>query len=60
MDKVLKIVSLRSKNSDFDFWQSKSYQDRLAAIELLREQYIKLQKNVQPRLQRVCRVIKQS
>lgn len=57
MDKVLKIVSIHEKQSDFAYWSTKSYQDRLDAIELLREQYIKFRKDVQPRLQRVCRII---
>ncbi len=57
MDKVLKITSLKDKNSDFSYWISKSFIERLNAIELLREQYIKFRTDVQPRLQRVCRVI---
>lgn len=59
MEKVLNIVSLKDKQSDFAYWSTKSFQERLEAIELLREQYIKYRKDVQPRLQRVCRITNQ-
>ena len=60
MEKVVKIMHLKDKQSDYVFWQIRSYKDRLETIELLRSQYIKFDKNVQPRLQRVCRVINQA
>ena len=59
MDKVLKITSLKDPQSDFLFWAAKTEQERLFAIEFLRQQYINFKKDVQPRLQRVCRVINQ-
>jgi hypothetical protein len=61
MEKVVKKIGLKDQQSDFAFWQSKSPEERLAAVELLRDQYIKfIQKDVKPGLQRVCRVIKQT
>ena len=57
MEKVVKIVGLREQDSDLAYWMSKSPQERLAAIEILRQQYVRL-KGIQPRLQRVCRIIK--
>ena len=60
MEKVVKIVNLKDKQSDFSFWQTKGFAERLEAIEMLRSQYIKFKKDVQPRLQRVCRVINQA
>ena len=57
MQKVLKIISLKDKQSDLAFWLTKSPQERLDAIELLRQQYINFNKNVQSRLQRVCSII---
>jgi len=57
MEKVVKIVSLRETNSDLAFWLSKSPQERLLAIEILRKQYARLN-GIQPRLQRVCRIVK--
>jgi hypothetical protein len=60
MEKVVKIVHLKDKQSDYSYWQTKSFAKRLEAIEILRSQYIKFIKDVQPRLQRVCRVINQA
>lgn len=59
MDKVLKIVQLKDKQTDFSFWSTKTDLERLSAIEILRQQYINYQKDVQPRLQRVYRIINQ-
>jgi hypothetical protein len=56
MEKVLKIVRLKDKQSDFAFWQTQTEIQRLAALELLRQQYINFKTDVQPRLQRVCRI----
>jgi hypothetical protein len=60
MEKVLRITTLKAKESDFLFWQSKTEKERLEAVELLRQQYIKFTKDAQPRLQRVCRIITQT
>ena len=57
MEKVLKIVSLKDKSNDFEYWSSKSPIERLNALELLRNQYIKFKKDVQPGLQIVCTII---
>jgi hypothetical protein len=59
MDKVLRIVSLKDRNSDFIYWQSRTDLERLDAIEFLRAQYIKFRKDVQPGFQRVCRIVDQ-
>lgn len=60
MEKVVKITTLKEQTTDFAYWATKSPTERLEAVELLRQQYFSFNKNVQPRLQRVCRVIKQS
>ena len=57
MDKMLKITHLKDRKTDYDFWQTKTAIERLNAIEFLRQQYINLKEDVQPRLQRVCRII---
>jgi hypothetical protein len=57
MEKVVNTHSLREKQNDYLYWKTKSYQERLCAIELLRQQYISFLKDVNPRLQRVCRII---
>lgn len=57
MEKVVKIINLKEKQSDFGYWKTKSPKERLEAIETLRSQFMKFKKDVQPRLQRVCRII---
>lgn len=59
MDKALKIVNMKDRQTDFAYWITKTPQERLAAIEFLRAQYIQFKKDVEPRLQRVCRIINQ-
>ncbi|NGZ45151.1 hypothetical protein EWU23_11760 [Cytophagaceae bacterium 50C-KIRBA] len=60
MEKVLKITTLKEHKSDFAYWSTKSFNERLDTIEILRQQYFSLKKDVQPRLQRVCRIVNQS
>jgi hypothetical protein len=60
MEKVLKIVQLKDRHTDFKFWLTQSELQRLQAIEVLRQQYINFRKDVQPRLQRVYRIINQT
>ena len=67
MKKVVKIVN---KNSELDenllFWQSKTAEDRISAVQVLREQFIVLFNKQQlydesrKRLRRVCRAVKQA
>ncbi len=59
MEKSLKIVHLKDKNTDFLYWNSRSEIERLQAIETLRQQYINYKNDVQSRLQRVYRIINQ-
>ncbi len=63
MERVLKILSMDDELNDFEYWMSKSHQERIDAIEALRSQYPYITKglekqNVQQRLQRVLKVIK--
>lgn len=60
MEKTLRIVSLREQPNDYAYWISKPVSDRIDAVEILRNQYINFRKDVEPRLQRVCRIIKQA
>ena len=60
MEKVLKIVSHNSTDSDRSYWMKKTPEELLEAIEFLRNQYIQYKyKDVHQRLQRVCRIIKE-
>ncbi len=57
MERVVKIISLNDRSTDFAFWCGKTDLERLEAIELLRLQYIKFKSDVEPGFQRVCRII---
>lgn len=59
MDKVLKIISDKDKQSDYSYWKTKTPAERLAAIEFLRQQYKNHKYDPQSRLQRVCKIINQ-
>jgi hypothetical protein len=56
MEKVLKITSVKDKQSDYAYWKTKSFQERLTAIEFLRQQFISHQNDSKPGLQRICKV----
>ncbi|TDI87276.1 MAG: hypothetical protein E2O77_13540 [Caldithrix sp.] len=58
MEKVVRKIKLNEAQSDFVFWQSKSYQERLQALETIRQEYITWKYGHYPRLQRVYRVVK--
>jgi len=57
MEKVLNITTLKEEQNDYSYWMSKTPQERLYAIELLREQYTRFREDVQPGFQRVCNII---
>ena len=57
MEKVVRIIQLQDRQTDFQYWQGKSELERLNALEMLRSQYINSLNDVEPRLQRVCKVI---
>ncbi len=57
MEKVLKVVSYKDRQSDFEYWQTRSILERLEAVELLRQQLINFKGDLQQGLQRVCRII---
>jgi hypothetical protein len=58
MDKVIRIVSMKDQPSDLEYWMSRPITERLDAIEILRKHYLGLANNVEPKVQRVCKVIK--
>ncbi len=60
MEKTIKIVSLKKPPSDYQYWISKPISERLDAIEILRQQYLELNRHAHQGLQRVCRIIKQT
>jgi hypothetical protein len=58
--KHVSIKPLKDKSSAFLFWQTKTDPERLEAIEILRQQFIHFNyPHAEPKLQRVCTVVKQ-
>jgi hypothetical protein len=58
VEKVLLVVNKKEVQNDYLFWKQKSAQERINAIEILRLQFIQMQKDVQPGFQRVYRITK--
>ncbi len=60
LDKTaLRVVKMTRQPSDFAYWQSRPYTERLAALEAVRAEYIAWKYGTQPGFQRVYRLIKQ-
>jgi len=59
MEKVVRKISLRDKrNYDLEYWLSKTPEERIYAIELLRQQLYENNDGSAPRLQRILKIIK--
>ena len=55
---VVHKYKLTEQPNDFAYWQSQSYEARLAALEEIRREYYGYTDETEPRLQRVCRIVK--
>jgi hypothetical protein len=61
MEKVVHKYKLGEEPSDLEYWLTKTPQERLAALEEIRDLSIKLTNNgIKPRFQRVYRSFKRS
>ncbi|NTU66132.1 MAG: hypothetical protein HGB05_22680 [Chloroflexi bacterium] len=58
MAKVVTKVNIQQQTSDFAYWQTQSYQARLAALEEIRQEYHRWRYGAEPRLQRVYTIVK--
>lgn len=59
MEKVIRKISLHDKtNYDLEYWLSKTPEERISAIELLRQQFYENKDGSTPRLQRVIKFIR--
>ena len=58
MEKVVRKYDIKNQPSDLSFWQSKSYQERLRALEEIRREYNSWRCDVQQGFQRVYRIVK--
>ena len=58
ISKVIKKYKINEPPNDFSFWQSKSYEERLNALEQIRKEYNLLRYNAEQRSQRIYRIVK--
>lgn len=59
VERVVEKVLLKDEKSDFSYWQTKSYAERLEALEEIRREYNNWKyTDAEQRFQRVCRVVK--
>ena len=56
--KVCKKVGLHEQKSDFAYWQTQSYEARLAALEEIRREFHRWKYGAEPRFQRVYSIVK--
>jgi hypothetical protein len=55
---VVNKVPLYERQSDTSYWRTQSYQDRLTALEQIRQEFHKWKYGNEPRFQRIYTVIK--
>ena len=55
---TVRIVNIHDQPTDFAFWQSQPPAARLAALESIRREYHGWTNDTQPRLERVCTIVK--
>ena len=60
ISKVIKRYKLDEQPSDVIFWQSKTYEERLDALEQIRKEYNSWRYNAEQGFQRVYRLIKRT
>ena len=59
IEKVVTKTNLSQQKSDFAYWQTKSYAERLAALEEIRREYNNWKyTDAEQRFQRIYRVVK--
>jgi hypothetical protein len=52
---IVRKVAVKDQGNDFEFWQTKSYDERLSVLEELRRDYYGSKNGTEQRLQRVYR-----
>lgn len=60
VEKYVCKYKLGEQPKDYIYWQDKSYQERLTALEDIRREYNSWRYDAEQRLQRVYRIIKQT
>ena len=60
ISRVVKKYKLDQQPNDFLFWQSKTYEERLDALEQIRKEYNSWRYNAEQGFQRVYRIVKRA
>lgn len=60
ISKVIKKYKIYEQPNDFAYWQSKTYEDRLEALEQIRKEYNSWRYNAEQGFQRVYRIVKRA
>jgi hypothetical protein len=60
ISKVIKKYKFDEQSNDFLFWQSRSYEERLKALEQIRKEYNSWRYNAEQGFQRVYRIVKRT
>lgn len=58
--KVVRVTTNQGQPSDYQYWITRPIEERLDAVEMLRQSYLSFRLDVPARLQRVYRVTQQS
>ena len=56
MEKTVKVKHLHDRTSDYEYWMSCSVEQRINALEMLRNQYIQYIGHAKSEFQRVCQI----
>jgi hypothetical protein len=59
ISKTFKKVKIQAQEPDVNYWLTQPYEERLEALEQLRQEYIGWKYGAQPGFQRVLSIIKQ-
>ena len=60
ISKVIKKYKFNEQPNDFVYWQSRSYEERLDALEQIRKEYNSWRYHAEQGFQRVCRIVKRA
>jgi hypothetical protein len=58
VERVVNKYRVGEQPSEYSFWQTKSPEDRITALEQIRKQYNNWKYDARPRFQRVYRIVK--
>jgi hypothetical protein len=60
VQKIITRTTIAEQQSDFEFWKSRSVEERLKTVEEIRSKFHGWKDHAQPRLQRVYTIVKRA